>query len=624
MSTSATATAGPQPSEGAGPSSRDRLLLRTFEPVLRFTDGELFLPTSVDGYVARCSLWAGGHRQGAAPLVPAGAMTLDRLSDLGERFRDRPLYLRLVQQPLSRSQVRAWWRDTRPRLHSTARLAAVGVIARLVDLGLRLSLLVRGRVPRGLVAAAERITTADAAPDAHPYYGRVVEDGGYTVLQYWYFYAFNDWRSTFHGVNDHEADWELVTVYLAGTGDRARPAWVAGSSHDHEGAVLRRRWDDPALQREGDHPVVHPGAGSHSGAFVAGDYVVTVEVPALRRLLDALRRLRPGRAPGEPGFAIPFVDYARGDGVVIGPGHRRGWRPELIDDRTPWVAAYRGLWGLDTRDPFGGERAPAGPRYDRGGSVRRPWADPLGWAGLATVAPTADDERAQLRSRLDQITARVAFLDGAMADSRTALRGLRAQARSLSANADTRGLLQERSAALRTGEAELTAMTAERTRLLEERSAHSAFLSRPAEQGLPDAHLHQLSLPSTVRDHNPLLRVWAAVSTPLLLLWIGVLLTHPTALTLSGFSAFLVFFAGVEALARGRIRLFLTVLALALAWLGTAAGLVLALLRNWQLGVGAVLAGTALVLIAVNLRELFGRPGTRLHRAEPPDGTPAG
>jgi hypothetical protein len=26
----------------------------------------------------------------------------------------------------------------------------------------------------------------------------------------------------------------------------------------------------------------------------------------------------------------------------------------------------------------------------------------------------------------------------------------------------------------------------------------------------------------------------------------------------------------------------------------------------------------------VNLRELFGRPGTRLHRAEPPDGTPAG
>src|SRR3954470_22506170 len=214
-------------------------------------------------------------------------MTSARLSALGERFGARPLYLRLVQQPLSRSQVRAWWRDTRPRLHSTARLAAVGVIARLVDLGLRLSLLVRGRVPRGLVAAAERITTADAAPDAHPYYGRVVEDGGYTVLQYWYFYAFNDWRSTFHGVNDHEADWELVAVYLTGTGDQLSPAWVAASSHDHHGAVLRRRWDDPGLRRERDHPVVFPGAGSHSGAFVPGDYVISVELPVLRRVAAA-------------------------------------------------------------------------------------------------------------------------------------------------------------------------------------------------------------------------------------------------------------------------------------------------------------------------------------------------
>jgi hypothetical protein len=24
----------------------------------------------------------------------------------------------------------------------------------------------------------------------------------------------NDWRSTFGGVNDHEADWEQVTVFL--------------------------------------------------------------------------------------------------------------------------------------------------------------------------------------------------------------------------------------------------------------------------------------------------------------------------------------------------------------------------------------------------------------------------
>ncbi|MFW3170954.1 hypothetical protein [Geodermatophilus sp. CPCC 206100] len=388
--------------------------------MLRFTEGELFLPTSVERYVERCSLWAGGPRRSPAPLVAADRLTIDRLGELGERFRDRPLYLRFVQQPLQRAEVRAWRRETRPRLRGTARLAAVGVLARLVDLALRLSLLVRGRVPRGLVAAAERRAAVDGSPAGCPYYGRVVRDGGYTVCQYWFFYPFNDWRSTFHGVNDHEADWELVAVYLAGTGDSPSPAWVAASSHDHDGAVLRRRWDDPGLHREGDHPVVFPGAGSHSGAFVPGDYVVSVEVPALRRAGAALRRRRAGRPPG---FALPFVDYARGDGPAVGPGQARAWRPERIDDATPWVVGFRGLWGLDTRDAFGGERAPADPRYERSGEVRRSWADPLGWAGLATVAPTAGEEHAALRARLGELTDRLRVLDAATADERAALRG---------------------------------------------------------------------------------------------------------------------------------------------------------------------------------------------------------
>jgi len=112
-------------------------LLRAYEPVLRFTAGELFLPTAVAPYVARCSLWSGGAQRAAAPLVPAGRLTVDSLGELGRRYRDRPLYLRFVQQPLARAEVRRWWRETRPRLGGTARLAAVGVVARLVDVVLR-------------------------------------------------------------------------------------------------------------------------------------------------------------------------------------------------------------------------------------------------------------------------------------------------------------------------------------------------------------------------------------------------------------------------------------------------------------------------------------------------------
>ena len=74
--------AGPVPVRGAG---GDLTLLRSFEPVVRYTEGELFFPTCVQAYVAQCSLWAGGRADGRAGgegraeslLVPAGAQTLD-------------------------------------------------------------------------------------------------------------------------------------------------------------------------------------------------------------------------------------------------------------------------------------------------------------------------------------------------------------------------------------------------------------------------------------------------------------------------------------------------------------------------------------------------------------------
>ena len=111
---------------------------------------------------------------------------------------------------------------------------------------LRLSLLLRGRVPGGTAAAAEQTYRSQADPDSCPYYGRVTRDRGFVALQYWFLYAMNDWRSTFGGVNDHEADWEQVTIFLPDPPDQsARPAWVAFSSHDETGDDLRRRRETP-------------------------------------------------------------------------------------------------------------------------------------------------------------------------------------------------------------------------------------------------------------------------------------------------------------------------------------------------------------------------------------------
>src|SRR6202012_2681662 len=185
-----------------------------------------------------------------------------------------------------------------------------------------------------------------------------------------------------------------VTVFLPDPPDSsARPAWVAFSSHDEVGDDLRRRADDPDRGWRDPPPVVYAGAGSHSGAYLPGDYLVTAEPTALKGLLAALRRvsrlLLPWtRTDKHTALGIPFIDYHRGDGPAVGPGQARSWEPVLVDDETPWVRDYRGLWGLDTGDPFGGERAPAGPRYERGGAGRLCWSDPGGWGGLGKGGPS--------------------------------------------------------------------------------------------------------------------------------------------------------------------------------------------------------------------------------------------
>jgi hypothetical protein len=130
-----------------------------------------------------------------------------------------------------------------------------------------------------------------------------------------------------------------------------------------------------------------------TAACLPGGYLVTVEPPALARVLAGLRRLSRLLLPwtaahSGTAFGLPFIDYHRGDGPGVGPGEARSWRPVLVHDETPWLRDSRGLWGLDTHDPFGRERAPAGPRYERDGSVRLCWSDPVGWAGLDKQAAT--------------------------------------------------------------------------------------------------------------------------------------------------------------------------------------------------------------------------------------------
>ena len=377
-------------------------LLRRFEPIVRYTHGEYFFPMAVDPYIADCDLWAGTPDGAPTRLVPVGELSVETLPDWQTKVPDLSLFLRYVQEPMSGIELGRSDRPRRPRFVAPSRLARVGIVARLIDAGFDLSLLVRGTVPGGTVAAAEaKYARLRAIDPAFNYYGRVVRQAGWTVCHYLFFYAMNDWRSSFAGANDHEADWEQCFIFLDTADDgTVSPVWFARAAHDEVGADLRRRWDDQVLQREGDHPIIFAGAGSHAAYIEPGEYLqaVPLRLPGFARALIWSARalwtdtLRQGSTDDEAGdgdvAAVPFVDYARGDGLSIGPGQEGTWTPITIDDATPWVGGYDGLFGLDTKDRFAGERAPAGPKFNRNGRPRQ-LLDRPGRIRRFAVRPTA-------------------------------------------------------------------------------------------------------------------------------------------------------------------------------------------------------------------------------------------
>jgi len=578
-------------------AAADMALVRRFEPILRFTEGELFLPASVDEYVQCCQLLERGPDRVATVIAPKGSLTIEQLVELGA---DRPRpgqYLRFVDEPFTRVQVAKWRvRSDRPRFHNAGRLSRVGVLSRGLDALSRASLIFRGRNASGAEAAAETQYRTRMRPDHHPYYARVVRDSGYTVLQYWFFYVYNDWRSRVFGVNDHEADWEQVSVYLAGNDEQLQPVWLVSSAHDEVGDDLRRRWDDPDLTIEGEHPVIHAGLGSHSGAYLAGEYLTTHDVPAFSGLLKVSRRISRVFLPwtrdhDHVGLSIPYIDYARGDGVAIGPGQVRSWEPVIIGETTPWVVHYRGLWGNDTQDPLGGERGPAGPRYERSSQIRVSWGDPVGWAGLRKVAPDA-------RAGADALHARLAELDDEVHELGERIESLQTRSRAAVSSGELVGA---------GAEVELVTLAVARVALRDEQLLLTRRLGQPAPLTGPHDHLRhrRLPLPAERKGRRRVLAVWSAVSTSVVLaVLIAVVLDPSWNAGSLGIEAVIVLFA-IEAMARKQLVRFAVLVATFLVFGSVALVVTAELINDWRLVVAVVLGFAAAALLFLNVRELL-------------------
>ena len=171
-------------------------------------------------------------------------------------------------------------------------------------------------------------------------YGHVCRGkGGGLLVEYWFFYPFND----FHVLFDHEGDWEHVTVRLDAKQEPVG-AWYA-----------RHAWSSPGrwfgwsqLEREGDHVVVLSARGSHASYADADDVL----------LWDRTCRSRLPAEAARLGCTL-WRTWARATGGIVDTGPRDRPQP-----RARFVS-WPGQWG--TKGWLGRETGgPHGPAYQAG------------------------------------------------------------------------------------------------------------------------------------------------------------------------------------------------------------------------------------------------------------------
>jgi hypothetical protein len=189
---------------------------------------------------------------------------------------------------------------------------------------------------------ADSITVG--APTAS--YAHVVAEAGKPgelALQYWFYYVFNDFN------NKHESDWEMIQLMFdANTASEALATAPVEVGYSQHSGAERAAWDGGKLEKQGTHPVVYPGAGSHANYYSPAVWL--------------------GHSAQE-GFGC---DDTRG------PWQRLQTTPVLLPVSTPASSAapfawlgYDGHWGQKAGGPNTG---PTGP------NMKAQWTQPVTWA----------------------------------------------------------------------------------------------------------------------------------------------------------------------------------------------------------------------------------------------------
>jgi hypothetical protein len=371
-----------------------------YVPILRFAQGERFFPMPVEDFLAYSTLRLKRDR---TPILGQGQVTLSLLSSARERPID--VYLQSVPATLADQNVVARWSSdmfkelagasyTATHWQAALARAAYNWLSPKTESAARLfwwndlvmPLMAQGKrskadlprldlPPEIRQAAVENYERSQPQTPRYAYYYRTTQDADYLCLQYWFFYAFNDWATGYDGMNDHEGDWEGMYLFFkldeSGVAQEP-PAYITYVGHHSR---LTKPWGHPVMSLDGTHPEAYVAAGSHA--------------------------TYPERKRYELMQLYGLVDYATGDGVTIEPS---GWRLRVDLNAQPWASAFLGTWGTRYWLPrswaeqalgtvqkkieeFGlpGISGPRGPRYTEEGTERPNWSRVASWAGILNL-----------------------------------------------------------------------------------------------------------------------------------------------------------------------------------------------------------------------------------------------
>ena len=180
--------------------------------------------------------------------------------------------------------------------------------------------------------------------DADPaIYGRVVLDGDHVVVQYWFFWVYNQWNDV------HEGDWEMMQiVFDASTATEALAAgpttWALAQ---HEGSEYATVGENDAKVElvDGTHPVVYAAMGSHASFFSSSRWFGKSGATGFGcdDTSAPIEQIRP------PVIAMPADGSAEGSFA--------------------WLS-YAGHWG---------QQAPAFDNGPTGPNTKTQWEEPVSW-----------------------------------------------------------------------------------------------------------------------------------------------------------------------------------------------------------------------------------------------------